>query len=132
MPQATTPPPPSNAGPHTAWQRPADVTDEGQVRRAMEWTLAEQSQVDVLVNNAATSHRGQITALPAERWQEQVLETDLGGAFLCARAVPAPHGAAPATDGIVNVASVYGVVGRDGSLFAGGGQDTRPEHGVLR
>ena len=43
------------------------MTDEGQVRRAIEWTLAELGQVDVLVNNAATSHRGQITALPAER-----------------------------------------------------------------
>jgi gluconate 5-dehydrogenase len=100
---------------------PADVTEEAHVRRAIDRTLAELGRIDVLVNNAATSYRGEITTLPAERWR-QVMETNVTGAFLCARAV-LPHMVERRRGRIVNVASVYGVVGRDGSLYASEGPD---------
>jgi gluconate 5-dehydrogenase len=99
----------------------ADVTDEAQVRLLVERALAELGGADVLVNNAATSHRGEVTTLPADRWR-QVLETNVTGAFLCARAV-LPHMVERRRGRIVNVASVYGVVGRDGSLYAAQGPE---------
>ena len=54
-----------------------------------------------------------------------MLETNLGGAFLCARAV-LPRIEQRRHGRNVNVASVYGVVGRDGSLSrAEGGAQPR-------
>jgi gluconate 5-dehydrogenase len=100
---------------------PADVTDEAQVRRMIDRTLADLGPIDVLVNNAATSRRGAISALPIERWRE-VMETNVAGAFLCSRAV-LPHMEERRYGRIVNIASVYGVVGREGRLYAAEGSD---------
>jgi gluconate 5-dehydrogenase len=101
----------------------ADVTEETDVQGLVDGTLSALGRIDVLVNNAATSARGPLTTLPADRWR-RVLETNVGGAFLCARAV-LPHMAERRSGRIVNVGSVYGVVGRDGSLYAAEGEDAR-------
>jgi gluconate 5-dehydrogenase len=101
----------------------ADVTEEAQVSRLIDTVVGELGKLDVLVNNAATSFRAPVTTLPADRWR-QVLDTNVGGAFLCARAALL-HMAARRFGRIVNVASVYGLVGRDGSLYAAEGDDAR-------
>jgi 3-oxoacyl-[acyl-carrier protein] reductase len=66
---------------------PADVRDAAQVRNLMERVLAEFGRVDVLVNNAGIM-AGDVafTDLTPALWDE-ILTTNLTGAFLCCRAV---------------------------------------------
>jgi gluconate 5-dehydrogenase len=100
-----------------------DVTDEGQVRTMVERVVGELGTVDILINNAAISYRAPFTTVETERWRS-VLETNVTGAMLCARTV-LPHMVARRWGRIVNVASVYGSVGRDGSLYAAEGAAAR-------
>jgi 3-oxoacyl-[acyl-carrier protein] reductase len=86
----------------------ADVADDAQVRRMAARVLADFGGVDVLVNNAGTTHavdHADLDGLTDEIWHE-VLDANLLGAFHCARAfAPAlrtGHGA------IVNIASISG------------------------
>ena len=69
---------------------PADVSAAPDVERWLAATLEEFGRVDVLVNNASLlGPRVPIAEYPEEDWR-QVLEVNLTGAFLCARAlVPA-------------------------------------------
>lgn len=63
----------------------ADVRNERDVRRLVRTVLARFGQIDILVNNAAVrGPTGPVTKLKLSNWQE-VLATNLTGAFLCAR-----------------------------------------------
>lgn len=63
----------------------ADVRSERDVRDMIRTVLRHFGQVDILVNNAAVrGPTAPVTNLPRKAW-EQVLETNLTGAFLCAR-----------------------------------------------
>jgi 2-deoxy-D-gluconate 3-dehydrogenase len=85
-----------------------DVCDEGSVGRAIEGAVRQFGRLDVLVNNAGLSHRGSVLELERATWQ-QVIDTNLTGAFLCTK-----HAArlmkAQGAGKIINVASVYGLV----------------------
>jgi len=66
------------------WIR-ADISREPDVRRMVRQVLKTFGRVDILINNAGV--RGPttpVTTLSAKDWRE-VLETNLTGAFLCAR-----------------------------------------------
>lgn len=66
---------------------PADVSVASDVERWREATLEEFGRVDVLVNNASLlGPRVPVEAYPEDAWR-QVLEVNLTGAFLCARAL---------------------------------------------
>src|SRR3972149_251456 len=45
-----------------------DVTDEAQVQRLAERTLAEFGRIDILVNNAGISFPGPFAQTPLKRW----------------------------------------------------------------
>jgi NAD(P)-dependent dehydrogenase (short-subunit alcohol dehydrogenase family) len=64
----------------------ADVTDRNSVERLVEQTVAELGRVDILVNNAGVNIRRPIEQLHEDEW-DQVLDTNLKGAWLCCRAV---------------------------------------------
>ncbi len=91
----------------------ADVTDEAQVSRLVEATLAEFGHVDILVNNAGYSRPRSTEETPLEEW-EQVLRTNLTSAFLCTRAV-LPSMRARGWGRIVNMSSI---AGRTGGIVA--------------
>jgi len=89
-----------------------DVADAGSVERAFSAALDQLGRVDILVNNSGITRDGLFMRMSDEQWQ-QVLETNLGGAFRCCRAVArtmmkARYGR------IVNVSSVVGQVGNAG------------------
>jgi 3-oxoacyl-[acyl-carrier protein] reductase len=68
---------------------------------------------DVLVNNAAITHDGPLMMIPEEAW-DRVLDTNLKGAYLCARA--ALRGMIAARWGrIVNVVSPAAFLGHEGA-----------------
>lgn len=82
----------------------ADVSDEGQVSSAFEAARERFGRLDALVNNAGVAVFKPILETTPTDWA-RVLEVNLTGPFLCARAaVPVmPEGGA-----IVNIASISG------------------------
>ncbi len=89
-----------------------DVASGDQVQASFDSALAELSRVDVLVNNAGITRDGILVRMTDPQWQE-VLDTNLKGAFLCCRAV-ARTMMKQRSGRIVNIASVVGQVGNAG------------------
>jgi 3-oxoacyl-[acyl-carrier protein] reductase len=63
----------------------ADVADETQVRAAFDRARTELGGLDVVVLNAGVSVNGEVASYSLADWRT-VLDTNLTGAFLCARA----------------------------------------------
>jgi NAD(P)-dependent dehydrogenase (short-subunit alcohol dehydrogenase family) len=63
-----------------------DVRAQGQIEAGIAQALAQFGRIDVLVNNAGITHRGSVSELSEAQWDE-VLDTNLKGAWLCSRAL---------------------------------------------
>lgn len=88
-----------------------DVGHPEDVQRIVDATLARFGRIDVLVNNASLlGPRVAIAEYPIDRWLE-VIQVNLTGAFLMARAV-LPSMLAQQSGSIINVTSGVGRVGR--------------------
>ncbi len=88
----------------------ANVTDAGQVERAVETVLAAWKSVDILVNNAGiVGPDAPVAELEESAW-DQVLDVNLKGTFLCSRAV-VPHMITRKRGVIVSMASIAGKEG---------------------
>jgi NAD(P)-dependent dehydrogenase (short-subunit alcohol dehydrogenase family) len=103
----------------------ADITRGGDVERLLEAALGEYGGVDILVNNAAVddkfesaahaSHLSRFENYPLELWQRS-LDVNVTGTFLCCQVVGGEM-ARRRKGVIVNVASTYGLVGPDQSIY---------------
>ncbi len=112
-----------------------DVTHPNSVQKMAAATMEAFGSLDILVNSAAldpkfdpqhlqrktqqalsaTSHPGEFESYPLQAWNE-ALAVNLTGAFLCSQAAVVPmlkqnYGV------IVNIASIYGLVGPDQRLY---------------
>lgn len=96
----------------TAAAHAADIADTASVDAAVEAVLAAHGRVDVLVNNAGLTRDGLFVRMSDAQWNE-VLNTNLAGAFRCCRAVARPMMKAR-SGRIVNVSSVVGLMGNAG------------------
>jgi len=92
----------------------ANVSTPQGARRAVEETVAQLGRLDVLVNNAGIYRQGDVLSTSEETWEE-VLRTNLTGAFLCAK-YAAEHMVRQRSGVIVNVASEAGIVGIPGQI----------------
>ncbi len=90
----------------------ADVADPDQVQALIDATRERFGRVDILVNNAGVTRDKLVLRMSVADW-DAVLDTNLKGAFLCARAV-APLFVKQRSGVIVNVGSVIGRVGGAG------------------
>ena len=100
-----------------------DLNDLSAAPAMVRAVTAHYGRVDILVNNsAATDVNRPFEELTPERW-EGVLRVNLTGALRCAEAVLEPM-RAQAGGKIINIASVYGMVGVDAGLY--GGSADRP------
>lgn len=89
---------------HTATPVQVDVTDERSVADMVQRAIAEHDRVDILVNNAAVTATKLVEDTTAAEWR-RVLDVNLTGPFLCAKAVlPTMTGAGAGR--IVNLGSV--------------------------
>ncbi|WP_328394047.1 SDR family NAD(P)-dependent oxidoreductase [Nocardia sp. NBC_00416] len=83
-----------------------DISDPGDVERLIETTVAEFGRVDGLVNNAAifsSLDMKPFEEIPLAEWR-RVLEVNVTGAFLCARAV-SKHMRSAGWGRIINIGS---------------------------
>jgi len=86
-----------------------DVTDEARWREVIDVVVAERGQLDVLVNNAGIALGAPIIETTYELWR-RVLAVNLDGVFLGTRcAIEAMSRTGGGS--IINVSSVYGLVG---------------------
>jgi len=92
----------------------ADISQSASVEAAFEAALSRFGRVDILVNNAGVARDGLLMRMSDEQWS-QVIETNLGGAFRCTRAVTRPMMKAR-YGRIVNISSVVGLVGNPGQV----------------
>jgi 3-oxoacyl-[acyl-carrier protein] reductase len=91
----------------------ADVRDADANRAVVEQVIARFGTIDALVNNAGVRRDALLYNMTSEQWDE-VLETNLGGAWSMTKAV-LPEMMQQRRGGIVNVASLsgmHGVVGQ--------------------
>ncbi|MCR4789529.1 MAG: SDR family oxidoreductase [Treponemataceae bacterium] len=87
-----------------------DITDTERVNAAVDEIMAKFGRIDILINNAGTGAVAPAEDMPDEQFNGE-LAVDLGGTFKVARAV-AKKAMIPAKYGrIINIASMYGLVG---------------------
>lgn len=96
----------------TAHAFATDIADTASVETAFSAALAQLSRVDILVNNSGITRDGLFVRMSDEQWQ-QVIDTNLGGAFRCCREVARPMMKAR-YGRIINVSSVVGLMGNAG------------------
>ncbi|MEQ1743989.1 MAG: SDR family oxidoreductase [Saprospiraceae bacterium] len=102
-----------------------DVTDKASLEHARDGILARYGSIDVLVNNAAINDMFENPAMaatqsmfenyPLDMWQKS-LDVNVTGVFLCSQV----FGTVMARQGsgsIINIASTYGMVGPDQSIY---------------
>ncbi len=89
-----------------------DVTDPASVAAGVNAAIGGFGRVDILVNNAGATRDGLILRMSEADWDE-ILNTNLRGAFLCTRAVLRPMLRAR-WGRIVNITSVVAVAGNPG------------------
>jgi 3-oxoacyl-[acyl-carrier protein] reductase len=90
----------------------ADVTNADEVANLIQGTMDQFGRLDALVNNAGITRDTLIMRMKEEDW-DAVLETNLKGAFLCAKAAIRPM-MRQRSGTIVNMSSVVGLVGNVG------------------
>lgn len=102
-----------------------DVTDPYSLSLARDAVLERYGQIDILVNNAALNDMFENPALaarqsrfehyPLDMWRKS-LEVNLTGVFLASQVFGTPM-AERGSGSIINIASTYGMVGPDQSLY---------------
>ena len=90
----------------------ADISKAIDVERLFSETISEFGRLDVLVNNAGIT-RDNLLIKMSEKEFEDVLETNLKGAFLCTKAAAKPM-MKQRIGRIINITSVVGIVGNAG------------------
>jgi len=88
-----------------------DVADEASIANAVSAAAKEFGRLDVLVNNAGIAVRKQPQEYSAAEW-DQVMDVNLKGTFLCARAAY-PHMVEAGGGSIVNIGSMTSIFGMD-------------------
>lgn len=86
-----------------------DVSDEEDIRAAVDAAVEEFDMLDILVNNAGIYYQHQAHETPISEWKE-IIDVNLRGVFLVSKAaIPALRESENAK--IINLASIFGLVG---------------------
>jgi NAD(P)-dependent dehydrogenase (short-subunit alcohol dehydrogenase family) len=86
-----------------------DVADAASVEKLKDATLQHFGRIDILVNNAGIYPTSSVKDMTEELW-DRVIDVNLGGNFLCSRAV-IPHMRAAKTGRIICISSTVGYKG---------------------
>ncbi|WP_176371591.1 3-oxoacyl-[acyl-carrier-protein] reductase [Desulfosediminicola flagellatus] len=91
-----------------------NVADAEQVQSAFKQIVTDAGSIDILVNNAGITRDGLMARMKEGDWDD-VLDTNLKGAFLCAKAASKPM-MKKKWGRIVNISSVVGSSGNAGQV----------------
>jgi 3-oxoacyl-[acyl-carrier protein] reductase len=91
-----------------------DVAEFSQVQAGFKDVVAESGSLDILVNNAGITRDGLLARMKEEDW-DAVLDTNLKGAFSCAKAAVKPM-MKKRWGRIVNIGSIIGFSGNGGQV----------------
>ncbi|KAB2889117.1 MAG: 3-oxoacyl-[acyl-carrier-protein] reductase [Desulfobulbaceae bacterium] len=91
-----------------------DVADGIQIQDAFKRIADEAGRIDILVNNAGITRDGLLARMKESDW-DQVLATNLKGAFLCTKAVSKTM-MKQRWGRVVNISSVIGFAGNAGQV----------------
>jgi len=94
-----------------------DLTCESSIRGLREKILGDHGHLDVLVNNAVARSGGDLRHMSAAEW-ETVMKVNSTGLFLACQIFSEPMQEAQ-SGSIVNIASIYGMVGPDFTIYEG-------------
>ena len=98
---------------HDAIFRRLDVTDEGDWIAAIQAAVDAYGRLDILVNNAGTGGRARVEETTESLWQAQ-MDIHAKGCFLGTKHA-VPHMRAAGGGSIINISSIYGIVGSETS-----------------
>lgn len=90
----------------------ADVSSEKDVAEFFESVISQAGRMDVLVNNAGITRDGLVVRMKEKDWDD-VLNTNLKGAFLCSKLAAKPM-IKQHFGRIINITSVVGAMGNPG------------------
>jgi len=98
-----------------------DVAREDDVNQAIDKTVSIFGHLDILVNNAGTFLNKPILEMTRDDWNS-VMDVNMTGVFYCCRAagrhmIPRRYGK------IINIASIYGILGIDGRFYVKPGEE---------
>ncbi len=82
-----------------------DVSDPGDVKKMVDYTIEQYGHVDILVNNAGMAWGDELEDTPLERW-DQIYNINCRGTFLCTTEVGRHMIARGAGGKIINLTSV--------------------------
>lgn len=95
-----------------AFKIKANVADENEVKEMVKQVVKEFGRLDILVNNAGITKDNLLMRMKVEEFDD-VINTNLKGAFLCTKAVTRQM-MKQKSGRIINIASVVGVSGNPG------------------
>lgn len=87
----------------------ADITDQNQVNRMIEFCLDRFGGIDVLVNNAGISRQNLFTDISSAEWKE-MMDVNVTGVFNCCQSV-LPFMLSRKDGSIINISSMWGITG---------------------
>ncbi len=94
-----------------------DFADESAIRALRDYILAKYGRLDVLFNNAVARAGGDLRHADARQWEES-MRLNSTGLFLTCQILSEPM-QAQRSGSIINVASIYGLVGPTFSIYEG-------------
>jgi NAD(P)-dependent dehydrogenase (short-subunit alcohol dehydrogenase family) len=111
-----------------------DVTDEAEVTRSVAFIGEKHGRLDIIVNNASAGRSATIESTTRTDF-EQVYRVNVIAAFrMMQAAIPLLRKSAESTAGssVVNIASMYGSVSPDPSIYGTSGANNPPSYGAAK
>ncbi len=94
-----------------------DLSSEQSIRKLRDRILSKHGRLDVLVNNAVARAGGDLDHTTVDEW-ESTMKVNSTGLFLACQILSAPMKQAR-SGSVINIASIYGMVGPDFSIYKG-------------
>ena len=92
-----------------------DVTNPTQVKKRINDILKNENTIDILINNAFSENRKSIEDITQQEW-DLGINNILSHSFFCTQAI-LPQMLTQGTGSIINISSIYGLLGHDQSLY---------------
>ena len=103
-----------------------DISSFSSVESGMKKAFAKMGSIDILVNNAFFSSGKKFSNITEKEWFYGINGT-INGVFRCTKAV-LPYMEKQGSGVIVNIASIYGMVSPDFSIYRNTGLDNPPDY----